>query len=115
MRAASKLVLCLAVVFAAVVIAQAADKGEKKGKEVTLKGEICCSKCALKETAKCGNAIKVKEGDKEVVYYFKDKGKGAPYHKEICTGAKAGSVTGVVSEKDGKKYITPAKDGVKFE
>jgi Family of unknown function (DUF6370) len=82
-------------------------------KEVTLKGTICCGKCELKETKACSNAIKVKENDKEVVYFFKDKANKESYHK--CSGTADGSVKGTVSEKDGKKYITPAKDGVKID
>ena len=113
MKAACNLLLGLVVVFTLVVLARAEDK--EKDKKVTLKGEITCSKCGLKETEKCGNAIKVKEGDKDVVYYFKDKGRGEKYHKEICTSSKKGSVKGVVSEKGGKKYITPDKGSVKYE
>ena len=92
---------------------------EKEKKEVTLKGDITCAKCTLKVEGQdtCATVIKVKEGDKDVIYLFIDEGKKEPYHKEFCTtkGGKKGSVTGVVSEKDGKKYIKPEKDGVKFE
>jgi hypothetical protein len=94
-------------------IAQSEEKKEKK--EVTLKGTIVCAKCKLKETDKCTTAIQVKEGDKEVTYYLDDKGRTEEYHEKICTGPAKGSVTGVVSEKDKKKYITPAKGGVKFD
>jgi hypothetical protein len=110
MKAACKVLLGLAMVCTLAVMTRAAED-----KEVTLKGTVCCSKCSLKETAKCGNAIKVKEGDKEIVYYFIDKGGKEGYHKDICQETKAGSVKGTVSEKDGKKYITPAKEGVKFD
>jgi hypothetical protein len=79
-------------------------------KDVTLKGTILCAKCALKEAKTCTTAIVVKEGEKEVTYYFKDKGNKEDYHEEVCGGArKEGAVTGVVSEKDGKKWITPKK------
>ena len=112
MKAAFKTLLGLALVFTlAVVVASAAD--EKK--DVTLKGKITCTKCGLKETDACGNAIVVEKDGKKITYYFDDKGKGESYHKKICTGAKAGSVTGVVAEKDGKHYVTPNKDGVKFD
>jgi hypothetical protein len=84
-------------------------------KEVTLKGTILCAKCELKESKKCQNAIRVKEDGKDVVYYLKDQGGKAKYHKDICQGPKEGSVTGKVSEKEGKKYITPDADGVKFD
>jgi hypothetical protein len=107
-----KVVLGL-VVGCAMVLAVQAE--EKEGKKVTLKGEILCTKCALKETDACGNAIRVKEDGKTVVYYFDDTGRKASYHGDICRGPKKGSVTGVVSEKDKKHHIKPEKDGVKFD
>jgi RecG-like helicase len=81
----------------------------KPAKEVTLKGKITCAKCELNEGAKCANVIIVKEGGKDVVYYFIDKGAGEKYHKEICKEGKEGTVTGVVSEQGGKKMIKPSK------
>ncbi len=110
MKAALNLMLAVAVLFALVAGATAEEK-----KEVTLKGTITCTKCQLKETEACGNAIVVEKGGKKITYYFQDKGRKESYHKNFCTGAKKGSVTGVVSEKDGKHYIKPAKDGVKFD
>jgi len=109
MRAALSVVVGLAVVLVVSARISGADK------EVTLKGTILCAKCELKETEKCTNAIRVKEDGKEVVYYFDDKGNKESYHKKICQKTAEGSVTGTVSEKDGKKYIKPAKDGVKFD
>jgi hypothetical protein len=110
MKAAFSMFFGLAFLAALVARVQAEDKKEEK----ELKGTICCAKCELKETAKCENAIKVKEGDKEVTYYFKDKGNKESYHKTICQAAKEGTVKGTIEEKDGKKWITPSKDGVKF-
>ncbi len=114
---AAKMLLGLAVVFVlAVVVSVRAE--EKADKEVTLKGDMCCGKCCLKICKKCTNAIKVKDGDKEVVYLLDDDGGKAPYHKEICTEIKKGSVTGVITEKpkdDKPGKIKPSKDGVKFE
>jgi len=88
---------------------------DKPAKEVTLKGEINCTKCALNETADCGHAIKVSVDGKEVVYYLKDNGKAESYHDTVCNGPAKGSVKGVVLEKDGKKWIVPAKGGVKYD
>jgi hypothetical protein len=79
-------------------------------KEVTLKGEILCALCELKEGSKCQTVIKVQEGGQEVLYYFKDKGKTEKWHEAVHGGGrKAGTVMGTVSEKDGKKWITPTK------
>jgi len=82
---------------------QAADK------EVTLKGNIVCGKCTLKETAECSNVLQVKEGDKTVNYYIDDEGKTEKYHSCKPDSMKAATVTGVVTEKDGKKHIKASK------
>ena len=87
----------------------------KDEKKVTLKGTIGCSKCEFKLTDECGTAIKVKEGDKEVIYLVLDEGKNAKYHGKICQETKKGSVTGVVGMKGKQKTIKPDKDGVKFD
>lgn len=82
-------------------------------KEVTLTGTMHCAKCGLKIAGikKCTNAIIVKEGDKSVTYLLDDKGNGENYHEGLCGGgSKDGmNVTGVVTEKDGKKWIKPSK------
>lgn len=94
----------LAVLALCLGAAKAADK------EVTLKGKIVCPRCALGEGTKCQNAIQVQEGGKTVTYYFLDKGNKERYHEEVCgADGKQGTVTGVVSEKDGKRLITPKK------
>ena len=115
MKAAFRTLMGLAIVLAAVAVVAAEEDKDKKSKK--LEGELGCAKCVfkVKGITKCTNAIKVKEDGKEVVYILQDKGAKEPYHKKICTGAKTGSVTGVVAEKDGKHYITPNKDGVKFD
>jgi Family of unknown function (DUF6370) len=121
MKVLSNLVLGLGLVAFLGLTALAADKDDKKddAKEVTLKGTIMCGKCKLKMTDDCSNVLQViekKDGkDVEVNYFIKDEGKAEKYHGKICTDTKKGSVTGVVSEKDGKKWITPSKDGVKFD
>jgi len=103
---------------------QADEKKETKkvGTKVELKGDLCCAKCELKieGVTKCANAIKVKEGDKDVVYILEDKGGGAPYHGDICQAVKPGTVTGVIVEKKkdaikGYTYVKPGKDGVKIK
>jgi hypothetical protein len=115
MNAALKSMLGLLVVLGLVLAVGAAEDEKKEEKEKTLKGTLGCGKCVFKITKACSNAIKVKEGDKEVVYIFIDKGKGEKYHSTICTSEAAGSVTGVVSKKDKQDMIKPAKDSVKFD
>src|SRR5277367_1789953 len=108
-------VLILGCALAAVVSFHVlGDEKKAEPKTVTLKGTIGCSKCEFKLTDDCGTAIKVKEGDKEVVYLVLDEGKDAKYHDTFCTTTKSGSVTGVVGMKHKQKTIKPEKDGVKF-
>ena len=79
-------------------------------KETTLKGTVLCAKCALKEPGKCVTAIQVKDGEKTVTYYLDDKGTKEEYHETVCGGEKKeGTVVGVVTEKDGKKWVKPSK------
>ena len=97
--------LALAVALIVAVSLRAEDK-----KEVTLKGQVMCASCELKEGKKCQTVIRVKDGDSEVTYYFKDRGAKESYHNCVCGGGRQdATVTGVVAEKDGKKWITPAK------
>jgi hypothetical protein len=77
-------------------------------KEVTLKGTITCAKCDLQQADKCATVIKVQEGGADVVYWF-DPASHAKNHKAICMDPKTGTVTGTVSEKDGKKWIKVTK------
>jgi hypothetical protein len=115
MKVAFRALLGIFVLALVVYGVRAVDDKKPADKPVTLKGIIVCTKCELGETSDCGHAIKVKDDGKELIYYFADKGKTEPYHGTVCTAATPGSVTGVVSEKDKKKIITPTKDGVKFD
>jgi hypothetical protein len=84
-------------------------------KEVKLTGTMVCGKCSLKETSKCSNVLQVKEGDKIVNYFLDDQGAKESYHEGVCGGDKVEgvTVTGAVTEKDGKKWIKPTKVDVK--
>ncbi|MBY0232891.1 MAG: hypothetical protein K2W96_26715 [Gemmataceae bacterium] len=116
-KSAFKTFLGLALVVVAIGVARAEEDKKPEKKVVTLKGELGCPMCVFKVEGekKCANAIKVKDGDKEVVYIFIDKGGKESFHKEICMESKKGEVKGVVSKKDDKLYITPEKDSVKFD
>jgi hypothetical protein len=85
--------------FAALIAAPVAAED----KEVTLTGTITCPKCDLGTADKCGTVIKVKEGEKDVLYTF-DADSNKKYHGDICKEAKPGKVTGKV-KKDGDKMV----------
>lgn len=77
--------------------------------EKTFDGKVCCAKCELGKETKCATVVAVKDGDKEVMYYFdKDSNKKFP-HKDYCQGSTEAKVTGKITEKDGKKWITVTK------
>jgi hypothetical protein len=84
--------------------------GDKK--EVTIKGTIECAKCALAIEKKCATVIvekkKVDGKDTDVIYYFETESH-KKFHADICSEAKEGSVTGVVSKKGDKNYIAASK------
>lgn len=79
-------------------------------KEVTLKGDLVCGECALKETKGCANVLVVKEGDEEVHYVLAKNEVSKEYDKKTCGGEKVkATVIGTVAEKDGKKTLTATK------
>jgi hypothetical protein len=79
--------------------------------DVTLSGNVACAKCTLKKAdAKECQDVLVVAGEKGATteYYIV---KNAVFEKfgHQCQGQKAATVTGAVSEKDGKKWITPTR------
>jgi len=90
------------ILIAALAVTAAAQK------PVTLSGKITCAMCDLKTEKSCMTVIVVKEDGKDVTYYLDEKS-GKANHDAICDAGKDGTVTGTVSEKDGKKYITATK------
>jgi hypothetical protein len=108
------LIVTVAAALALGVGATGADDAKvtaKADKEVKLTGSLVCAKCKLKTEGvkECTNALQVKEGDKTVTYLLADKGSDEDYHE--CGGGekKNVTVTGSVSEKDGKKWVKPTK------
>jgi hypothetical protein len=105
--------ICIGV--AAIGFTSYAADDAKKDATKTIEGKLVCTKCTLKETKACGHAVKVKEGDKEVIYYLKDGTTKEMYHKAICPADSESDVkvTGKLVEKDGKKTIEDPKVEVK--
>jgi len=96
--------LSLAALLGVLLLPVMADDKKKEDKELKLEGDLVCTKCKLKETEACGNALIVKEGKKDVTYYLDDKGAKEAYHKACCTKTAPATVTGgKVTDKDGKK------------
>lgn len=102
MRTTLAVVLCLGILVVSAPILAG------KGEEVTLTGRIACAKCELNKSSNCQTVIVVNEDGKDVLYYL-DAKSGKANHEAVCQGGKDGSVTGTVSEKDGKKFITASK------
>ncbi len=98
MKMVAKLSLALAVVFALVAGAYAAD-------ETTVTGKVVCAKCNLKkaDATKCQNVLVSSDGTE----YYVAKNAVSEKFGHVCTGEKAAKVTGKVTEKDGKKWIEP--------
>jgi hypothetical protein len=95
-------VAALAVGLAAVLVA--AD-------EVTLEGKIACAKCTLKkaDAKECQNVLLVKDADGKTAEYYITVNETAEEFGEVCTNTTDAKVTGTVSEKDGRKWITASK------
>jgi uncharacterized protein (DUF2147 family) len=77
---------------------------QDKGKEVKITGQVICAKCGLAKEKTCMTTVVEKKDGKDIIYYF-DKDSHKKWHDDICGGAKDGTVTGTVTEKDGKKTI----------
>ena len=95
--------LALAAISASVALA--ADSSD-----VTLTGTMVCAKCKLHEADKCQNVLQVQKDGKTVNYYLSENKVSTDFHDNIChnDGEKA-TVTGTVSEKDGKEMMVASK------
>jgi hypothetical protein len=103
MKMVAKLALALALVVGLVAVANAGD-------ETTMTGNIMCAKCALKkaDAKECQDVLVVKAGDKTSEYYVV-KNEVSKAFGHVCKDEKPAVVTGTVSEKDGKSWISATK------
>ncbi len=78
--------------------------------KVTLTGTMVCAKCKLHETSECQNVLQVEQDGKTNNYYLTQNKVSKAFHDNICQndGEKA-TVTGKVSEKDGKEVLVASK------
>jgi hypothetical protein len=91
---------------AAVKPAEAVAAPAGAAKPVTLKGTMTCGKCALNETEKCQNVLKVGKAGKEVKYYLAANDLSEKSHETVCSGEAKATVKGTVTEEGGKKTLT---------
>jgi uncharacterized protein DUF6370 len=93
--------------------AEKAAKADKKGGEVTLSGELVCAKCALHESPKCQNVLKVTDAGKETKYYLAQNDVAKSNHEHVCSAPEKATIKGTVSEEGGKKVLTASE--IKFD
>jgi len=97
----------IGLAFALVVGLVAGAAAEEK----TLSGNIMCAKCTLKkaDAKECQDVLVVKDDKGATTEYYIAKNEVAKKFGHTCTGEKPADVTGTVSEKDGKTWVTASK------
>jgi tRNA(Leu) C34 or U34 (ribose-2'-O)-methylase TrmL len=103
-----KLTLALLAGFALASFTTAAFAADNK--ETTVTGTALCAKCALHTSDKCETVLKATVDGKEVLYTLTGK-EAKDFHKNICSKADGEkvTVTGKVTEKDGKSSLRATK------
>jgi hypothetical protein len=78
--------------------------------ETTLTGTLVCALCKLQkpDAHECQDVLLVEQGGAKVEYYVV-KNDVAKASGEACTLEIPATVTGEISEKDGRKWIAPSK------
>jgi hypothetical protein len=100
------LALLAGLAFAGAAMTALADDS----KETTITGNMVCGKCTLHETEKCQNVVQVTQDGKTVNYYLIQNDTSKDAHSAVCHGdTEKVTVTGTVTEKDGKEVLTPTK------
>lgn len=96
--------LGLVLTFAVAGLAIAAE-------EVTLSGTVVCAKCSLKkdDAKECQDVLVTKDTAGTKAEYYIVKNEVSSKFGHGCTKEAPATVTGEVSEKDGKKWIAPSK------
>jgi hypothetical protein len=79
--------------------------------EKTLSGTLVCAKCALKkaDAHECQDVLIVTDAAGAKAEFYVTKNAVAEKSGEACTVEIPATVTGEISEKDGKTWITPSK------
>jgi hypothetical protein len=100
----------LFVALVAVALAGVVAAGDK-GHDVKLQGKMACAHCTLKLEGvnSCQDALVVTDNNNGETVYFFAKNDVLEKSGHACKEAKQVAVTGTVSEKDGRKWITATK------
>ena len=79
--------------------------------EKTLDGTLVCAQCHLKkaDAHECQDVLVVTDAKGAKTEYYVTKNEVAAKAGEACTAEIKATVTGTVSEKDGKKWITATR------
>ena len=79
--------------------------------ETTLSGTMVCAKCTLKkaDATKCQDVLVVKDDKGASTEYYIAKNAAADEAGHQCKKEAKATVTGTVSEKDGKKWIEASR------
>jgi hypothetical protein len=79
--------------------------------EETFKGTLVCAQCGLKkpDAHECQDVLLVEDGKGNTAEYYITKNDVAEKAGEACTLKIPATVTGTVSQKDGKTWLTPSK------
>ena len=77
----------------------------------TFKGTLVCAQCELKkpDAHECQDVLLVDDGKGKTAEYYITKNEVAEKAGEACTLRIPATVTGMVSQKDGKTWLTPSK------
>lgn len=100
MKTIAKLAVALALVVGFVSTAVADE---------TVTGKLTCAKCSLKKADQCQDVLITTDAAGKTTEYYVEKNDVAKAYGHTCKGEKPATVTGAVSEKDGKKWIEASK------
>ena len=77
---------------------------------VTITGTMVCGKCTLHLTGSCQNVVQVQKDGKTVNYFLEQNDVSKAGHPPVCGGdSEKVTVTGTVTEQDGKEILKPTK------